>query len=291
MTQSHIEPSKTCSKSFNNQPPENKLTSPNLKRACAIAAILLLSLVSGPPANAKIYLPEKCVVSTQVATFAHCQTDTKGKYSVAVIGDSHARSWFEPMRLLAARYSWKLTVISKSACPILDPGAMPSRIPSPTCASWNRSLQHYLATQPAFDLVINSSSSLVTHGYKSYAQSFRAAVPAITRTGAQLLVIRDNPKPATGFQACIKQNAKTAAIECSRPRAEALTPNDPMPAAVADLAGVKVVDFTDAFCGQKVCSPVLNGILVYKDHSHMSKAFARHLTSVLEAAIPAKLKK
>jgi len=29
---------------------------------------------------------------------------------------------------------------------------------------------------------------------------------------------------------------------------------------------------------------------VYKDHSHMSKAFARHLTPVLDAAIPAKFK-
>ena len=250
----------------------------------------MVSLATSTPASAKIYLPEKCVVSTTVATFAHCQTDAKGKYSVAVIGDSHARSWFEPMRLLATRYSWKLTVISKSACPILDPANMPRHIPSPSCKSWNRSLQHYLATQPKFDLVINSSSSLVTHGYQSYAQSFRAAVPAITRTGAQLLVIRDNPKPASDFQACIRQNPTTAATQCSRPRADALKPNDPMPAAVASLPGVKVVDFTDSFCGKSSCPPMLAGISVYKDHSHMSKAFARHLTPVLEAAIPAKFK-
>jgi hypothetical protein len=241
-------------------------------------------------AQARVHLPEKCVVSTKVDNFAHCQTDSSGRFSVAIIGDSHARSWFEPMRLLAQKYSWKLTVISKSACPILDPEKFPKHLPSETCKSWNQQLQSYLATNPKFDLVVTASSSLVTHGYQSFATSFRAAVPSITGSGARLLVIRDNPKPASGFQRCIRENPRTAGAACARPRHEALTPKDPMPTAVRDMTNVKIADFTNSFCGPKLCQPVIGGIVVYKDHSHMSKAFARHLTPVLDAAIPAKFK-
>ncbi|MEY2954642.1 MAG: hypothetical protein RL530_243 [Actinomycetota bacterium] len=262
-----------------------------VQRALAATAVVS-AMVFFPtaPSQAVIHLPEKCVVSTKVDNFSHCQTDSSGRFSVAIIGDSHARSWFEPMRLLAQKYSWKLTVISKSACPILDPEKFPKHLPSETCKSWNQQLQSYLATNPKFDLVVTASSSLVTHGYQSFATSFRAAVPSITGSGARLLVIRDNPKPASGFQRCIRENPRTAGAACARPRHEALTPKDPMPTAVRDMTNVKIADFTNSFCGPKLCQPVIGGIVVYKDHSHMSKAFARHLTPVLDAAIPAKFK-
>ena len=190
-----------------------------VQRALAATAVVS-AMVFFPtaPSQAVIHLPEKCVVSTKVDNFAHCQTDSSGRFSVAIIGDSHARSWFEPMRLLAQKYSWKLTVISKSACPILDPKKFPKHLPSETCKSWNQHLQSYLANNPKFDLVVTASSSLVTHGYQSFATSFRAAVPAITKTGARLLVIRDNPKPASGFQRCIRENPRTAGAACARPR-------------------------------------------------------------------------
>ena len=262
-----------------------------VQRALAATAVVS-AMVFFPtaPSQAVIHLPEKCVVSTKVDNFAHCQTDSSGRFSVAIIGDSHARSWFEPMRLLAHKYSWKLTVISKSACPILDPKKFPKHLPSETCKSWNQQLQSYLANNPKFDLVVTASSSLVTHGYQSFATSFRGAVPAITKTGARLLVIRDNPKPASGFQRCIRENPRTAGAACARPRHEALTPKDSMPTAVRGMSNVKIADFTNSFCGPKLCQPVIGGIVVYKDHSHMSKAFARHLTPVLDAAIPAKFK-
>lgn len=254
---------------------------------------LLLTLGSSLPALAATpapVLPEKCVVATQQAAFVHCEIDKVGKYSVAVIGDSHARSWFAPMLKLASKYSWRLTIISKSACPVLNPTSMPHHIPSPTCKLWNENLQGYLKANHKYDLVVSAASSLVTHGYDSYAQSFKSVVPSLTKSGSELLQIHDNPKPASGFLDCIKKNQNSASTACARDRASALTPNDPLPDAVRGMPGVKVVDFTDSFCGQKTCSPIIDGIVVYKDHSHMSPEWAMHLLPVLDRSIPEKFK-
>jgi hypothetical protein len=261
-----------------------------------IAALLLVTALNGATttipaiASTKVFVPARCVVETKASGFAHCELRRHGKYSVAIIGDSHARSWLQPMLRLSEKHNWTLTLISKSACPVLDTANPPSSLPSDTCLQWNNSLAKYLATRPHFDLVVNSTSSLVNHGYRSFSKSFAIAAKRIVATGAQLLVIRDNPKPASGFRACIREHLKTAATDCARLRTDALTPNDPMPAAVSGLHGVKVVDFTDAFCGPKLCSPLIDGIVVYKDFSHMSTDWALHLTPKLEAVIPAKFK-
>jgi len=255
----------------------------------AAALALSVALTTGMPAAA--YQAGLCAVPTKQVGFLDCSTgDESSNISVALIGDSHTRSWFGPARALAAKYDWKLTTVSKSACPPLDPAMMPTVLTSKTCLPWNQKLQSYLKGNPGFDLVINASSSFVTKGYQSYAKSFASVAKLMTANGAVLLVIRDNPKPKPSFLACIANNPKAIDAACSVTRAKALTPNDPMPAAVKGMANVKTVDFTDAYCNAQTCSPKIDGIVVYRDHSHISAEWAMHLTGLLEQAIPARFK-
>jgi hypothetical protein len=48
-------------------------------------------------------------------------------------------------------------------------------------------------------------------------------------------------------------------------------------AAHADAPRASVVDLTDFFCGPRDCPPVIGGVLVYKDASHMSNLFSTTL--------------
>ena len=70
-----------------------------------------------------------------------------------------------------------------------------------------------------------------------------------------------------------------------------LTPADPMPAAVEGMKNVISVDFIDQFCSATSCPPVIGNIVVYRDNSHITTTWAKHLEPVLEAAIPAEFKK
>ena len=261
------------------------------KLAAILALVALALLVPSAAAPASAYQKGLCAVAVQADNFFDCHSgDPNSNIRVALIGDSHTRSWFGPASALAAKYDWSLTVVSKSACPPMDPTMMPANLPSKTCTHWNEQLETYLKSKPPFDLVINASSSFVTQGKPDFAKAFAAMAKKITATGAKLLVILDNPKPNSTFQTCLTAHPKDAETACARPKVSALTPVDPMPAAVSKLPGVEVADFTNSYCGPEVCSPIIGQIVVYRDHSHISQAWAMHLQPQLESVIPSQFK-
>ena len=261
-----------------------------LSTICVLTVLIVQSLTSFP-VRAYAYQRGLCAVAVTTDNFTTCDSgDSKSAIEVALIGDSHTRSWFGPASLLAKKYGWHLTVVSKSACPPMEPGLIPSHLPSQTCISWNKSLQSYLKSQKPFNLVINMNSTLVTGGNPAFGAAFAGMAREITRTGAQLLVIHDNPKPASGFLNCIAAHKVAAANACSRPRTDALQPADPMGVAARNIPGVKLVDFTNSYCDATKCPPIIDGIVVYKDHSHISFNWAVHMLPVLDAAIPEKFK-
>jgi hypothetical protein len=259
-----------------------------------LASVLLVTAllaVLAPAGAAQAYQRGMCAVPTKNIGFTTCDSGSAHpSFRVAMIGDSHTREWFEPVRILAAKYNWNLTVVSKSACPPLDPTMMPTVLPSKSCIPWNEKLQTYIKKQKPFDLVINSSSSFVTKGYKSFGKAFASVVSELTARGSKVLVIRDNPKPLATFDSCLAQNGMAHEAVCARPRTDALTPDDPMVKAVAGMKHVKVADFTNSFCRPTVCYPVIQGIKVYRDHSHISKDWALHLLYRVDSAIPPEFK-
>ena len=254
----------------------------------ALAAIGGATITATP---ALAYQKGLCAVAVQTDNFMTCHSGNEAsKIRVALIGDSHTRSWFGPTSALAAKYGWSLTVISKSACPPMDPNMMPAHLPSKTCTNWNRKLVSYLKTAQPFNLIINASSSFVTQGQPDFANAFASMAGKLTETGAHLIVIHDNPKPRGDFLDCLAKHPTDGATACARDRAGALTPNDPMPAAVKGQPNVQIADFTNEYCGPKRCAPIIGGIVVYRDHSHISKDWGMHLQPRLDAVIPAKFK-
>jgi peptidoglycan/LPS O-acetylase OafA/YrhL len=234
-----------------------------------------------------------CKISREGTGFLTCQKgDPNGKIRVALIGDSHTREWFVPVDDLAFKYHWNVTMISKSACTLVDPALYPADLTHHSCQGWNQQLETYLAGQKPFDLVINSNSTLVTQGRTDVGKAFASMVQKITANGhTKFFLIHDTPKPKANFVPCIEQFGAKASAKCSITRAGGLTPADPMPAAVAGFKNVVVADFTDHFCSATSCPPVIGNIVVYRDNSHITSTWAKHLEPVLEAAIPAEFKK
>ena len=234
-----------------------------------------------------------CKISREGLGFLTCQKgDPNGKIRVALIGDSHTREWFVPIDNLAFKYHWNVTMISKSACSLVDPALYPASLTHYSCKGWNQQLLAYMAKQKPFDLIINSNSTLVTQGRSDVGSAFASMVKKLTANGhTKFMLIHDTPKPNPNFVPCIEQWMQQAAVKCAVTRAQGLTPADPMPAAVAGFPNVTVADLTDSFCSLKSCPPVVGKIVVYRDNSHITSTWAQHLQPVLEASIPAEFRK
>ena len=233
-----------------------------------------------------------CQIPKDSGGWLTCQKgDPKGTIRVALIGDSHTRQYFVPVDDLAFKYHWNVTMISKSACTVLDPKLYPANLTHFTCEGWNQKLSDYLAKQPPFDLIINSNSSLVTQGRSDVAAAYKSLVAKVTARGTQWLVIHDSPKPAARYAQCIETWGLASQLKCAYPKAQAMLPADPTAPAVKGMKNVIVADPTDQFCDSLNCPPVIGKIIVYRDNSHITTTWAKHLEPWLESFIPAEFKK
>jgi len=269
--------------------------------ALALAALLAPAGLAAPATANTLDDPSKvnwnkverdtCLVVKDGWGFKACNKgDRKGYWNVAFIGDSHMRQYFSPLDVLAFRYHWKVTYISKSACTVANHDLYPIKLhPDYSCRSWNRALEKHFAGNPKFDLIINSNSAFVSHANKQMAQAFKATVLSQTQRGSQWLVISDNPKPALGFENCITKWGKLAERACRLPYSKAMVPADILPRTVHQIPGVSVADFHPLFCPHE-CPAIINGVTVYRDYSHVSGDFARQLLPFIDAAIPARFK-
>jgi len=231
-----------------------------------------------------------CLVVRAGWGFRACaKGDPNGYWNVGLIGDSHMRQYFAPLDVLAKRYHWKITYISKSACTVADWQLFPKNRAEPSCWDWNKHLGEYFASHEKFDLVINSNSAFVSVADPKMADAYRATVQSQIERGTQWMVISDNPKPAQNFVSCIAAHGKKAQQDCALPYSKAMVPVDVLPAAVQSIPGVHVADFRKDFC-PNLCPPIINGVVVYRDFSHLSSNFVKTMLPQIDAAIPAQFK-
>lgn len=217
--------------------------------------------------------------------------DIESDVSIALIGDSHARQYFDPMLALANRLNFRLDVISKTACPVQDPSdyQLGGDGGNLYCKEWNQELSNYLS-KASYNLLIVSNSSLIHDGKRAPTRSFVSAVESWRNYGHQVLVIRDNPKPnvkdeVSDFRYCIEQYPLQAAEKCGTPFDEAMFPPDSFYTESVKLPGVKGLDLTNVYCQGDWCPAVIDRIIVYRDGSHLSATFAKTLEDELEQAL------
>jgi peptidoglycan/LPS O-acetylase OafA/YrhL len=212
---------------------------------------------------------------------------------VALIGDSHAASWYPALKTIAEEKSWSLSPFMKSACPMSEATKQDeTQDVERSCSTWNTELAEVLAAQPEpLDLVVLAHSA-VGDNYgsdKDTIAGFRAAWAPLLERGTQVVVIRDIPQMEESTNLCI---AKTAGEDraCDRPESEAVQ-DDLLVEAAKDQPGVTVVDMNDFFCRDGSCTPVVGGVVAYRDSHHVTATYAVTMAPYLDerllGAVPA----
>jgi hypothetical protein len=105
----------------------------------------------------------------------------------------------------------------------------------------------------------------------------------------RIVVIRDTPETPVGTLDCITRamdRHQRAGERCAFPRAPAVPP-DPAATAARRIHDprVKLVDLNHSICDRRRCYPVVGGVLVYKDLSHLTPLFATTLGPFLDRRV------
>lgn len=232
-----------------------------------------------------------CKTDTEIATFVVCSSGRPtAKIRALFMGDSHMRQYYPSLFVLASKYNWNVTLVSKSGCPIMASKLIPAKAKIRGCDVWNLAREKWLAAQKPFDFMFNSNSTFITRGDPAIVAAVVEAIRQPAAKGTSVLVLFDNPKPRLDISDCYKKySLAQAAKACQVTRAAALQSVDGVTPGVKGIKNVKTLDLTNLYCNT-VCLPVLNGIKVYRDTSHITAPFAATLINKLDAAIPARFK-
>ncbi|WP_281275453.1 acyltransferase family protein [Saccharothrix australiensis] len=212
-------------------------------------------------------------------------TSTPAK-RIVVVGDSHMQQYLGVIWSIAEGRNWGVTFMLRGACPFsVDADAMPG---DRGCVQWNAdAAEEIRALRP--DLVVTNGSRDVRVGLTERTPpGFVEQWRALDRAGIPVLAVRDNPRFGFSPSACLVANGMDAE-PCSTPRAELLTVEPPY-AELPDLPpNVSFADFSDLFCDDTLCPPVIGNVHVYLDDNHVSATYAATMTPMVERELVARL--
>ncbi|MCX6501273.1 MAG: acyltransferase family protein [Microbacterium sp.] len=207
---------------------------------------------------------------------------------VALVGDSHAFQLLSTFQRMAADNGWKLITYFKGACPWNTTPLATGGAFGAACADWREQVIAALDDTPP-DAVFTAALATTPYASAGFDSSYDAAVAgyrdawsAMTAVGVPVITVVDNPVWETDPNKCLRTRD---AADCTGARADVLVTDDPLREAATGADGVTLLDFTDVYCDEDTCFPVVGGANLYRDQDHLTVSFADTLRPQYEAAI------
>jgi len=203
--------------------------------------------------------------------------DTKSDKTMVLYGDSHAAQWFPALVEIASRSGYRLISLTKSACPSVDTvrldqgGFKMSR-----CKQWRiNTIKRIQEINP--DVLIMSSFQYFaqpprfTDREKWWNDGQRKLLTEVKNISPHLVYITDTPHPLRDIPACL---ANYSISKCNTTqRSEDLS-----------ISGFNVINPNSWLCS-RVCPAVKDGVVAYRDASHISVDIAIALIPRLTQAL------
>ncbi|HEU4346890.1 MAG TPA: acyltransferase family protein, partial [Actinoplanes sp.] len=231
--------------------------------------------------------PDTCVLSPRNPDLEICTSGVPDPVRrIVLVGESHIGQWVAAIGPVAERRRWQVIVMARGGCPFS--ADLDGATRGPSCARWSTD-----ATAEILALRPDAVFTLATHDVRAgltertppgFVQRWRE----LERAGIPVLAVRDNPRFDYSPPECVMTHGADAA-ECSTPRTELLA-SEPPYRRVPDLpANVSFLDFSDYYCTEDACPPVVGNVLVYLDENHTSATFMATLAPIVDRLVPAAL--
>lgn len=204
-----------------------------------------------------------------------------------LFGDSHAQQWLPVVQLLTRQNNWRLHQFTKAACPVavLQPrDGRTDPFAKNDCLGWrDDSLAAIKAIKPTYILI--TSLSTYVPDYQEFKTGWDESVKELRATGAKLIYFRDTPYPNTNIAECISgatDDWSKCAFDLDNVRRTEPIVTDQLRGENLDIT---VLDVSPYLCDGTKCAAARNGILLYRDDSHLTVTAVKTLTPAIEQQI------
>jgi peptidoglycan/LPS O-acetylase OafA/YrhL len=196
--------------------------------------------------------------------------DLSSNKSIVLYGDSHAAQWFPALENLAKENNFKLISLTKSACPAPEVKKVQiGAYKNADCFKWREnSIKRMQELKPAAIILSGFQHFEVPNNVSSreywWADGQRIAFQHLLGASPKLIYISDTPHPSRDIPNCLASNGRE---ECDQNEK-----SDPQIS-----GGFIKIDPTPWLCTNK-CPAIVNGVVAYRDASHISVEMSRSLS-------------
>ena len=238
-----------------------------------------------PPIKARMDAPARpeCLLD-RTSKQPDCTFGAAGGERVVLFGDSHAHQWQTALDSLAKQRKWELKVITQAGCPaptLAKRDGDTGRFSQDYCINWrNEQIDNIVAMRPK--VIIMSSSNQYLPFIDELIDSWNKTLSRLEQSGAKLVYLRDTPHPLQSIPDCIS----SALDDWSRCAFPLPTKVDPVIAGSLRNAipPTTIIDLNGYLCDGNVCPAVRNGIMLYRDESHLSNTAVKALSPAVVRA-------
>lgn len=296
---------------------ESKRVSPKWQILAAIVAIVLINVqlikwhnsasdelaanAASPYALARVDAPEiyrygcdDWYTSAQVKT---CNFGSKDAPKVAVIwGDSIGLQWFPAIKkvLELDNGEWRIEVITKSSCPIVDYPIFYERLGRiyTECSEWKTSAAAYLNRLKPDLLLLGSAGSYDLTSEQWTEGTLRILQQQVT-SAEQIAIIAPTFSLAFNGVTCLEENGGIGQMRtstenpCITPannqrRSDAITG---LRHAADSLPNARLINLNETICPNGLCNAVNGDLIVFRDNRHLTATFVLSLAEAFNTAL------
>jgi peptidoglycan/LPS O-acetylase OafA/YrhL len=211
-------------------------------------------------------------------------------HTAVLLGDSIAGQWFPAVAKVFGGADWRLLVLTKSSCPMVDQSIFYARIGRiySECTTWRKAVLEDLAKIKP-DVVVMSSFPNSTLSPEQWMSGSQRVMQSISAVATNVYVLRATPHLPVDGPDCLSEhigspkwlprNDNDCSFRSGDNQADVIYVS--IQGAAKPLGNVHIVDMSDEICPGGICSAERNGMIVFRDSQHMTATFAASLAPVL----------
>jgi peptidoglycan/LPS O-acetylase OafA/YrhL len=203
--------------------------------------------------------------------------DLSSNETIVLYGDSHAAQWLPALDLIGQRKGIKIVSLTKSACPSAEViKKTSSQYDAKDCQAFRDSSVARINTIKPLAVILTGMQPFTAPYSDESAKSWwlageKVLFNRIKGATQYPIYITDTPLPRVDIPDCLVAG-----------RGDACDTARPIDAEVA--TGLIAINPTPWLCADK-CPAVVDGIIAYRDQSHLTVAMSKRLSSKLEIAL------
>jgi peptidoglycan/LPS O-acetylase OafA/YrhL len=220
--------------------------------------------------------------------------DPNASRTAVLMGDSIVGQWFPAIAERYTRSGWRLIVLTKSSCPMVDEPYFYGRIGRRylECEQWReQALQ--VAADIAPDVLILGSGLSYPFDEAGWVEGSRRVLGVVAPVSGKVLIVRATHPLGFDGPSCLAARDWRAPVPSSFDACETEAGGNEhelrvfgwLNDAAAAFENVHAVDFNPLVCPQGLCAAQRDGMIVYRDGTHLSAAYVASLAARVQQII------